>query len=273
MEQLLIKLRELLMTTSEIPTPGGTLHKAALAIIGLTTFILILFWRKTDDKNVRKISGVFWVTLLVIESFKQFAAATAIEDGRLVFDYSFGALPFQVCSSIFYILPLVILLPDGKLRDGTIVFISTFSLIGGAAVIIFPDTVFSDIIYTNYQSVIHHSIQVIVGVYLAIRYHKKFTKKSCPISALIFTAMALIALGINEVTHQYFLENDMLWNELNMFFVSPYIRYVPPVLEGFGIESMPFPTYFVSYVALFSLASFIIAAILKAVGAIINPKT
>ncbi len=139
----------------------------------------------------------------------------------------------------------------------------TFSLIGGLAVMAYPDTVFGTQLYINLQSMAHHSIQVIAGICLGFRYGRSLNTKKFFGAVGIFLILGAIALGANLISHEYFVANGMS-SELNMFFISPYIRFIPPVLEGMGIEDMPYLLYLVSFFALFALVALIIALIFGA---------
>ena len=110
--------------------------------------------------------------------FAGYTQIFTVEDGKLFFDYSLGALPLHICSSPFYVLPIFFLAKKDFIKRVSATFMCTFSLIGGFAVMAFPDSVFGAGIYTNYQSMIHHSMQILVGVCLGLRYGKRVDKDS-----------------------------------------------------------------------------------------------
>lgn len=269
MEQFLIELRELLSTAGEIPLPLGALHISSLVALAIALIIFIPIFCRAKEKTARVICFVFWLVFIVLELGKQFPAATSVEDGKLIFDYSLGALPLQICSSPFYILPVYFLSGKKFTRETAAIFLCTFSLIGGIAVMAFPDSVFGTTIYTNYQSMIHHSMQILVGVCLGIRCGRYFDKDSFTGSIAAFLNLAAAALLANIISHEYFVQNGIS-SELNMFFISPYTRFVPPVLAGFGIEEMPYPLYLFSFLVLFIVLAFILSLIFKLISKILT---
>lgn len=272
MENILIRIKEYLSTTGETPEPLGTLHITSLVAMGLAiVFFTIIFYR-ANDKIVKKLCFGFWLVFIIIELGKQFGAATAISDGKLFFDYSLGALPLHICSSPFYVLPIFFLAKKDFTKHVTAIFLCTFSLIGGLAVMIFPDSVFGTQIYTNLQSMIHHSMQIVVGVALGIRYGRRFNKNEFVGAAAIFLNLAVLALAANLIAHEYFVKNGISL-ELNMFFISPYVRFVPPVFVGLGIEEMPYPLYLFLFLVIFIIAASIISLIFKAVSLTLNKKS
>lgn len=135
----------------------------------------------------------------------------------------------------------------------------------------FPDTVFGEQLYINFQSMIHHSIQVTAGICLGFRYGRKLNFKNFFNAVGIFLFMGAIALGVNLITHEYFVANSIS-SELNLFFISPYMRFVPPVLEDFGIDTMPYSLYLLTFFALFTLVALIIALIFGAFSLIFSRK-
>jgi uncharacterized membrane protein YwaF len=269
MENFLIQLRELLSATGEIPLPMGALHISSLIALAVALIIFVPIFCRAKDKTVKTICIFFWLALIIIELGKQFAAATSIEEGKLIFDYSLGALPLQICSSTFYILPVIFLSKKNFSQDVAAIFLCTFSLVGGLAVMAFPDSVFGGTIYTNFQSMIHHSIQILVGVCLGLRYGRRFSKDSFIGAAAAFLNLAAAALAANLISHEYFVQNGIS-SELNMFFISPYVRFVPPVLEGLGIAEMPYLAYLFSFLVLFIALAFILSLIFKLISKILT---
>ena len=265
MENFLIHLRELLSTTSEMPLPMGTLHISSLVALAVALIIFVPIFCRAKDKTARAICFIFWLVLVVLELGKQFAAATSVEDGKLIFDYSLGALPLHICSSPFYVLPIFFLAKKDFIKKVSAAFMCTFSLIGGFAVMAFPESVFGEQMYTNAQSMIHHSLQIVAGVCLGLRYGKRFDKDSFVGAVAIFLNLAAVALAANLITHDYFVKNGIS-SELNMFFISPYVRFIPPVLSGLGIEDMPYLAYLFSFLAIFILIAFILSLAFKLIS-------
>ncbi len=271
MEKHLIYIKELLSTTGEIPTPFGTLHVVSLILMSVALVAFAIIFCRASDKSIRRICFVFWLVFITIEFGKQFGAATTISDGKLIFDYSLGALPLHICSSPFYVLPIFFLAKKDFTKRVSATFMCTFSLVGGLAVMAFPDSVFGEQIYTNTQSMIHHSLQIVAGVCLGLRYGKRFDKDSFVGAVAIFLNLAAVALAANLIAHDYFVKNGIS-SELNMFFISPYVRFVPPVLSGLGIEDMPYLAYLFSFLAIFIFIAFILSLAFKLISRVLIKK-
>jgi uncharacterized membrane protein YwaF len=272
MEKFLIYIKEFLSTTCEVPKPFGTLHTASLVAMSLAIIFFSITFCRANDKTVKKLCFGFWLMFIIIELGKQFGAATTVLDGKLIFDYSLGALPLHVCSSPFYVLPIFFLAKKEFTKHVSATFLCTFSLIGGLAAMIFPDSVFGTQMYTNAQSMIHHSMQIVVGVALGLRYGRHFNKCGFIGSVAVFLNLAAVALAANLVTHEHFMQNGIS-QELNMFFISPYVRFVPPAISGLGIEEMPYPLYLFSFLAIFIIAALIVSIIFKSGSRMLTKKT
>jgi len=124
----------------ETPLAYGWFHILSLVIILGTAITISIVFRNCSDKVFRRISLVFWIIIVILEIGKQllFAFNYNVDTGEVTFRYQWYAFPYQFCSSPLYILPLVIFLKDGKVRDCAISFISLFSLFAGLSAMFYP---------------------------------------------------------------------------------------------------------------------------------------
>lgn len=125
----------------------------------------------------------------------------------------------------------------------------------------FPDSVFGTTIYTNYQSMIHHSMQILVGVCLGIRCGHYFDKDSFTGSIATFLNLTAAALLANIISHEYFVQNGIS-SELNMFFISPYHECTLPVLSEV-YKAVPYPAFLCIYIFGFMLCAGLVMLIMK----------
>ncbi len=262
MTERLIEFYKLLKTSTDAPDPWGAFHVFCLIAAIFVAFILVRLFSNVSERGARALALVFWLLILIFEICKQFSCGFSLVDGELVWAYPWGIFPYQFCSTPLYIMPLVIFLKDGKLRDSAIAFLATFAFIGGAAVLIAPDSVLTPNLFSNIQTMVHHGTQVFFGVYLAFRYHDKLSLSGFLKGTAMFLVLSGIALAFNIATHHIFPSYGIT-ETLNMFFISPYVRYVPDVLAGLGIESMTYGRYLAAFLSIFILLAFLVMHFMK----------
>ena len=207
----------------EEPAPYGWLHLlCALAVLLLTVFLCIKIV-KAGDGAFRAVIIVCWVVMFLFEVAKQTLFPLAMEEGVIVYDYSWVDFPFQLCSTPIYVLPLLGFLRDGKVRDFAASYIMTVGLIGGIAVYLSPGTVLVPTMVKNVQSMTHHGIQVLTGILTAVYYRKRINKTFFLKGMAVFTVMFTIAnllntVGFNILTSSGIMDEDA---SFNMFYISP----------------------------------------------------
>jgi hypothetical protein len=152
----------------------GWFHILALAIMFAVGVFLCWKCRNVSDKKFRIIIGVVWAIMLLFEIYKQVEFSFNYDEltGSVRWDYEWYAFPFQLCSKPLYLLPFIVFLPDGKVRNSIIAFIGSFALFGGLATMVFPTTVFIETIGINIQTMVHHGLQVVIGVFALV--HERF---------------------------------------------------------------------------------------------------
>ena len=263
MKEVLINFYKLLKTPTEAPAPWGAFHIFCLIAVIFAAILLVRLFSNVSELGARAITLVFWVIIAVFEICKQFSCGLTLVDGELVLSYPWGIFPYQFCSTPLYIMPIVIFAKDGKLRDAAIVFLATFAFIGGAAIYIAPNSVFTTNLFLNIQTMVHHGVQIFFGVYMAFRYYDKLTLKGFLRGAAMFLILCGIALAFNIATH-HILPSYGVTETPNMFFISPYRRYVPDVLQGMGIENMTYESYLFAYLTIFISCAFLVMHSMKA---------
>ena len=131
MKKLLINLLNLLYKRGEVPLPLGGYHIAwIIATLSIAAMLIILF-SDASEKATRIIIASAWALMLVMELLKQVAGNVYVIDEKIVFHYRWDFMPYQFCSTPLYVLPLAAFMREGQKRDTAILFLSTFSVIGG----------------------------------------------------------------------------------------------------------------------------------------------
>lgn len=250
MTERFIEFYKLLKTPMEEPLPWGSYHILCIVLTVVLAAILIKIFANAGERTVRILTFVFWLIIAVLEVAKQLSLGYRLIEGELVWKYAWNAFPYQFCSTPLYIMPLVALLKDGKARDFSIVFLSTFSVVGGVAVFLCPDTVFSGNAFLNIQTMVHHGTQIFFGAFLAIRYRDKLRLPEFLGSTALFLFLAFLAFWLDVAAHEIF--NIFNKHEtFNMFFISPYSRYIPSALAGMGIEKLSYESFILYFLGIF----------------------
>ena len=233
------------------PTNYGWFHLLSIGLVVAATVLFCVFFRDTSDKRFRIILGICWVVIVLLEIYKQVIFSVNFEDGKAVWSYQWYAFPYQLCSTPLYALPLVVFLPQGKIRDAVMSFLSSFAFFGGLAVMIFPNDVFIGYIGINIQTMIHHGLQVVLGIFLAVYNRRKLGVKYWLSSLPVYGVAIAIAMILNLTIHQ--LVPDQTFN---MFYISHYYDCTLPVLSV--IDSMvPWAVLFIIYLFGFIIVSLI----------------
>lgn len=190
-----------------------------LIIILITVFIVFLVIKKCknfDDRSINKNVFIFGLGFLLLETYKQlFFSVFSGSDG-----YVWAYFPFQLCSTPLYVC-LIAPFTKGRVRNAFYVYLSTYCLLGGISVLIFPSSVIVDEITITFQSLIWHSSMVVLSCYLihVMHFGKKFNE-IMP-GAFVFLVVVTMAVTMNYV-FEIFKEKYNLNQSFNMFFISPY---------------------------------------------------
>ncbi len=257
MNDFLIKLYEVLSVEGDTPTLFGKYHLSWIAIVAIISVALVLFFSKVSDKNARIIIASAWIVMLIMELLKQLINSMTISGNEITWGYNMGVFPYEFCSTPLYVLPIAAFMKDGKKRDTAIVFLSSFAIIGGLTVYIVADSVLTGHLFVDFQSMLHHGIQIFIGIYIAARYGKKLTKENFNSATLTFLFMTYLAILFNVMFTKIF-EITGSYIKINLFFVSPYVRYIPSLLQGLGLDKLPYPIFLLGFIILFVAVAYLV---------------
>ncbi len=190
-----------------------------LIVILITIFVVYLVIKKCkqfDDKTINKNVFSFGICFLVLELYKQLFYN--VFSGRSGYDWSI--FPFQLCSTPLYVC-LIAPFTKGKVRKAFYVYLSSFCMLGGISVLLFPSSVIVEEMTITFQSFIWHSSMVVLGCYLIhVMHFGKNLKELLP-GVVIFLIVVFMAITFNDV-FEIFKEKYHLDNYFNMLFISPY---------------------------------------------------
>ena len=261
------KLVVMINTECEIPTALGTFHIVFLLLVICACVLLVAFFKESSDRVYRIIVGSAFLLMLVMEIFKQIIAPMSVVDGELVYRYAWSDFPFQLCSTPLYVFPLLVFLSDGRLRDVAAAYTMTFSLIGGIAVYLVPKTVFSVRLALNIQTMVHHGLQIVIGIYTAARYRARINRRFFLDGVGLFAGFYAIANLLNTVGYDFFVARGWMTegDSFNMFYVSPRADQTIPVLDGF-LGSLPPVLYICGYFIVTAIGALILMLLAHYIG-------
>ncbi len=244
-EKFLHSVAQYTMTT---PKNYGWFHLIFLFITLFATIgVCIWFYRHPSDIALRRFLFICWIVIALLEIGKQLVFSFSLnpETQEPTWDYQWYAFPFQLCSSPLCLLLFAAFLREGKARQGVCTFLATFSLFGGIVVFFYPNDVFISIVFINVQTMIHHGIQIIVGVLLLSYYRQELNLKRFSYGLVTYAVIIATAMILNWVVPHFTDET------FNMFYISPYFPCTLPILSTL-YSLVPYPIFLLIYLLGFS---------------------
>lgn len=178
-------------------------HIAWVLICVVLCIVFVRFAKKNKDpKTIDRVILILGIILLISEIIRQ---------GIYHFEYykyfRIDVLPYAFCSAPMYFAFIGSLTKKEKIKDVSYKFISFYGIIGGIGAMAYPVGLETELIYMSFQTMIWHSILVVMGVYLiaAKDYGINF-KKEILTASVVFVACTVLAIGLNELTYHAYLE-------------------------------------------------------------------
>ena len=221
------------------PKTIGWFHLVFIGIILVSTILICIFGKNWKWKKVKWVIFGFWIIMVLFEAYKQLIFSYDPSTGA--WDYEWYAFPFQLCSTPLYILPIFIFSKSENVRESCAAFLMTFSLFGGLVTIVYPEQVLIETIGINIQTMVHHGLQVLIGVFLATYYRKKLNFKFFLKGVVVFAILFAVALALNFIVPEFINES------FNMFYISLYEPCTLPLLAEFIYPNVPWPVFLVIY--------------------------
>lgn len=233
------------------PAPYGWFHLMFVALVIIATTLLCVFGRDAKDKTVKWIMFTVWIVMLVLEIYKQINYSFNYNTltGQTWWDYQWYAFPFQLCSTPIFVFPFVIFCGGGRFSDSLIAYLATFAMFGGLVTFIYPADVFISTTGINLQTMIHHGLQIVSGIFLLVHERKKLNFKYFIRGIYVFLALCGVAMGLNLLAPVFTNET------FNMFFISPHFPCTLPLLGDFIYPNVPYAVFLLIYVIGFIIAA------------------
>ena len=237
----------------QVSEPGlfSLYHLISLVVIIIVTIFISYKFRNCKETTYKRIIIISWLICLILEIFKQLILSYNYESDS--FSYSFYNLPFHLCSTIYYIAPLLFFLKQEKhqfLKDALNGFMGIFVLFGGIMVVLYNEIVMSTRLYTNIQTMIHHGIQVMLGVFIVTWNRKSFNFMTFLRSLIILAIYTVLAIIVN-------VSLTPIADGIDMFYVNPLEISVLPLINEIH-RNVGFIPYLLVYLSFIIVWGFIV---------------
>ena len=224
-------------------------HFFVLIPIIASAILIPLFFKNTEEKVYKRILFIFWVVLIILEIFKQLIKAYHYDEPPY-WEYSYRDFPFQMCSMIYYFVPVIIFVnkeKHPKIVDAANGYMSFICSMTGIVVCVYTKMVTSSLIYINIQTFIHHGSLVVLGVFIYVWNRKSVTIKTFYRSLIAFAFTVVISILINLAFYPRFI---------NMFFINPMIITNIPI-GNVVQEKAGYPVFLIGFLSLIVLMIFL----------------
>lgn len=238
-------------------------------ILSIAAGVLLCLFLRDGGKYAPRVVFTTAVIVFVLEVYKMINFGFEYEGG-ISYSFPWGSFPFQFCSTPMYVGLLVGLFRRGRIHDSLCAYLATFAVFAGLCVMVYPNDVFIETVGINIQTMICHGSMLTVGIYLFGSGYVKAEHKTILKALPVFCVMVAIAMGLNEWAYRSGLLEDHFFN---MFYFSPHADPHLPVYSNvqnaLGVAN---PLSFIIYVAVFTLAAYLMLLIAMGIRALLTSK-
>ena len=214
-------------TEMQKPTLFGAAHLIWLIVAIIGVIVICLTCKKLTDKKFRIFLLVVGSTLIVLEILKQLNHA--YDPFTDTWDYAWKQFPFQFCSVPMYVMIIVSCLKPCKFRNFLCSFLATYGLFAGLVVLVYPDTILSEVVFRFNHSMLYHTAIFLVGLLMFISAKTKIEHKTILKAMAVFAVCVAIAFIINIIYH-----STGATDSFNMFYIGPFSKSDLPLLNVIG---------------------------------------
>jgi hypothetical protein len=231
------------------PKIYGLFHVISLILTLLLCVFVVIIRKKITKKALTHILLTVWIIVVVFELLKQINFSYSPDTDE--WKYLWYAFPFQLCSSMIYVLPFAIFIKSERVRSFAYSFLMSYNLLAGLFVMFYPATVFIEYTVINLQTMLHHGLMVVVAVLLYSVRAVKINYRLLFRAAAVFCSLLLVAVILNSV----FIEKE----NFNMFFIDSESSTHEFLSSLFVL--VPQPVYTFLYAVVLSVGAAIITLI------------
>ncbi len=232
------------------PTMYGWFHILFIVLVIAGAVLLGWFGRKSNDRTNRIIILTLSLVCIVFEIYKQlnFSYNWMTDTWR----YQWYAFPFQFCSTPMYVGLIAACIPKCKVQDALFCFLGTYGLFAGLSVMAYPSTVFVETIGINIQTMVHHGIMVVMGVYMLCCGRAKLKFSTILKATIVFVCLTALAIVMDII---YVKAGGT--QTFNMFYISPYFDCSLPLLSLIA-PKVPYVVFLLIYIVGFAIAGLVV---------------
>ncbi|MBE5741916.1 MAG: hypothetical protein E7360_01195 [Clostridiales bacterium] len=220
------------------PKPFDYIHLSWIFITLLGVFFVLKFY---DEKLLRPLYLVSTIVMWIGEIYKQFVYSFLTGE----FAYQWYYFPLQFCSTPIYTYLIALILKKGKLYDWLGAYHSTYCLFAGITVMAFPSSVYSHYMGVCIQSMLHHSLMIVVGACALKTYAKNFSIPQFLGGMGVFLVLLIIAEVFNLVIP------DLTGQSVNMYFIGNSMDLDVPLLSHVK-DAFPYPFFVFMYILVYT---------------------
>lgn len=250
------------------PPSYGWFH-ILFCVLSVAVGVLLCLFLRDGKKYAPRVVFITAVVVFVLEIYKMINFGFEYENG-ISYSFPWSSFPFQFCSTPMYVGLLVGLFRKGRIHDSLCAYLATFAVFAGLCVMVYPNDVFIETIGINVQTMICHGSMLTVGIYLFGSGYVKTEHKTVLKAIPVFCVMVAIAMGLNEWAFRSGLLEEHFFN---MFYFSPHADPHLPVYSNvqnaLGVAN---PLSFIIYVAVFTLAAYLMLLIAMGIRALLTSK-
>ncbi len=240
-----------LKTEAVEPVPYGIFHLCGLVLAIVLTVVLCRLYPEGDARFTRRLLLTIAIVSLTAELYRQVHYGFSLEDGRVIWDYRWYIFPFQFCSTPMYAAFIAALVPRGRLHNTLCAYLATYALFAGSAVMLYPVSIYTEVIGVNIGTTICHGSMIILGIYLLYSGYVPTEHTTLRRAIPVFGVCIVIAMILNEFARIFGILED---HTFNMFFISPYCDPSLPVYSLVQ-KYVPYPFCLIFYVLGFTAAA------------------
>lgn len=219
--------------------PYGAFHLSFFAASVLLAAGMCIFLKDVRERTMRIILLSIGGFMVLLEIYKQLV--TSFSGGVWAYDWS--SFPFQFCATPMYAIMLAGLLKSGKLRDGLLAYLSTFTLAAGVCVFIFLGDVYqTPLIGVCVQTSVYHGLMIAVGAWL-MRWNRR---RGMTMSVWIWALVAFFGFQSIALTLNFVINTFVGAGTVDLFFIAYGGTTNIPVV-GVLRERLPYFAYLAIY--------------------------
>jgi hypothetical protein len=223
----------------------------SLFIVVVLMIVFSFVYKNKEEIKVIRFIGIMSLIMIIFEVIKQINFSYA--NG---WNYTWYAFPFQFCSTPMYVGLLLRYTKKQALKPYLMMFLASYGLFAGLAVMLYPVSVYVPTTVINIQTMVHHGGMAIMGVVL-LSFHVPLKLKAFLKGVYVFIGLTGIAIILNVIHNTWIKEGTF-----NMFFINSKFSSEIPVLSLFQ-PYVPNSVYVMIFIIGFSLVAYIMLRIRK----------